>query len=300
MPRIAVLRLGRLGDLVMTEPALRWLADTPGVEVDLVTDAAYVGVFSQLLDGVRVLPSSGPVEADFVLDLHGVARSRRLRAGHRGLSVSKEGFRRRLSVLAPGLGLQARLTWPERHLLAVERALGQLGVRPGRRPEPTPRFAPWGSREPDLLGVSPGAGWNTKRWPVEHFRELLRLWPGRSVVFGAAQEQELVASVGGEAWADSSLEGLVAGLSRCGVLVAGDTGPLHLAAALGARVVGLFGSTPVNTGFWTWEEQGTLLRAEGLACSPCSMHGRRRCPRGHHRCMEDLSPQRVVEAARCA
>ena len=81
---------------------------------------------------------------------------------------------------------------------------------------------------------------------------------------------------------------LVAGLSRCGVLVAGDTGPLHLAAALGARVVGLFGSTPVNTGFWTWEEQGTLLRAEGLACSPCSMHGRRRCPRGHHPSMEDL------------
>ncbi len=300
MPRIAVLRLGRLGDLVMTEPALRWLATTPGVEVDLVTDPAYVGVFSRLLDGVRVLPSSREIEADFVLDLHGVNRSRRLRAGRRGLCVSKEGLRRRLSVLAPALGLQARLTWPERHLLAAERALGELGIRPGKRPEPTPCFAPWGSREPGLLGVSPGAGWDTKRWPVEHFRELLALWPGPSVVFGAADEQELVASVGGEVWGDSSLVGLAAGLSRCGVVVAGDTGPLHLGAALGARVVALFGPTPVNTGFWTWESQGSLLRAEDLSCSPCSMHGRRSCPRGHHRCMRALSPSRVAEAARCA
>jgi ADP-heptose:LPS heptosyltransferase len=290
---VAVLRLGRLGDLVMVQPALQWLADTRGVRVRLVTDAHYIEAWSAAVPHVAVTSELG--SPDLVLDLHRVAASRRLRRGHRWLGVDKEAVRRRLRVLAPGMPVRIRRSWPERHMDAAERAMRQLRIVPGPRPAPIPRLRAGGPREPGLLGLVPGAGHATKRWPTERFDELAARWPGRTVVFGSEAERPLLRSIRAEAWPDCSLTGLIDGLSRCEVVVAGDTGPLHVAGAVGCRVVGLFGPTPTDTGFWVWGGQGTAV-GTGLGCSPCSLHGGAVCPRRHHRCLVDL-PVDVVFAA---
>lgn len=101
--------------------------------------------------------------------------------------------------------------------------------------------------------VSPGGGWKSKCWPAERFGALCaEIWRRRgirSVINLAPGEEEL-----GKAVVASSLEAkpivycpglreLVALLSQALVVVGGDTGPLHLAAALGRQVVALFGST---------------------------------------------------------
>ena len=294
-PEVVAIRLGRLGDLVMVEPALRWLAAS-GVDVTLVTAGHYAATFARLLPGVRVVPPAALPPTGLLLDLHRVAASRRLRRGRRWLGVRKEDLRRRLRVLAPSVGLRPRFDWPGRHLQAARRALTLLGIEPADRPAALPMVAPVAEVEPGTLGISPGAGHAAKRWPVERWRELVASWPGRALVFGSPEESELVASVGGEAWPDPSLDGLVEGLSRCQVVVAGDTGPLHLAGALGRRVVGLFGPTPADTGFWVWGGQGTVLAPRDLSCAPCSLHGRERCPRRHHACLADLRAEHVLEA----
>ncbi len=283
---LAVLRYGRLGDLVMTEPALRWASWVPGLKVSLVTDSHYVGAFDSLLKGVTLC--TDVPDCDLVLDLHRVRRSRAARRGRPWLGVAKEHLRRRALLKFPALGLSPRYSWPERHLAAMERALLRLGCELPARPAALPRLAPTMDVSGRRLGLVLGAGHATKRWPVRHWEELASRWRGEVVAFVGPGEENLAAAAGVQPWPDTSLEGLIEGLSTCEVVVAGDTGPLHLAAALGRSVVGLFGPTPLETGFWVWAGQGTALRRDDLPCSPCDLHGAASCPRGHHRCLEEL------------
>ena len=102
-----------------------------------------------------------------------------------------------------------------------------------------------------LVVLNPGAGRPEKRWPAERFAELavrlvreararvLVLWgPGEETDAGA------IARVAGAVLAPpTDLDELVAVARRAGVMVAGDTGPLHVAAALGTPCVGLYGPT---------------------------------------------------------
>jgi lipopolysaccharide heptosyltransferase I len=103
-----------------------------------------------------------------------------------------------------------------------------------------------------LVVVNPGAGRPDKRWPVERFRQLAeRVGEDTGafvlVVWGPGEEAagRRIVPDGGRAvlGPPTNLDELVAFLRRASVLVAGDTGPLHLAAALGTPCVGLYGPT---------------------------------------------------------
>lgn len=80
-------------------------------------------------------------------------------------------------------------------------------------------------------------------------------------------------------------------VQRSQLMVSTDSGPRHFAAAFGVPLVTLFGSTdPRWSENYHWQAADLL---QPLACSPC---GRRTCPLGHHRCMRDLTPDRVFAA----
>ncbi len=102
-----------------------------------------------------------------------------------------------------------------------------------------------------VILINPGAGWGAKRWPVERYAavsaEFVRR--GLRVVVNAGPGEEqlaetIVKETNGTAIAlNSSLEHLIAVTRRISLLIAGDTGPLHLACALGKPVVGIYGPT---------------------------------------------------------
>ena len=101
-----------------------------------------------------------------------------------------------------------------------------------------------------LVVLNPGAGRPAKRWPVERFRDLARRLTsamGASVlVVWGPDEQEVARQIAGDGIAlapPTDLHELIAVLRRASVVVAGDTGPLHIAAALGVPCVGLYGPT---------------------------------------------------------
>lgn len=111
----------------------------------------------------------------------------------------------------------------------------------------------------DFFLLSPGGGWGGKRWPVERYAQLhnalarQRGW--RSVVNAGPGEEPLVSELVSQARVTLpvhfplTLRQLVALARRARVVISGDTGPLHLAAALGTPVVGLYGPTdPVRNG----------------------------------------------------
>jgi heptosyltransferase I len=99
--------------------------------------------------------------------------------------------------------------------------------------------------------VNPGAGWGAKRWPVERFAAVARGLMGRGfrVLVNAGPGEESMADVivkeasGAAIPLSTSLEQLIALTRRIALCVAGDTGPLHLACALGRPVVGIYGPT---------------------------------------------------------
>lgn len=121
----------------------------------------------------------------------------------------------------------------------------------------------WAETEIQKLGIAsfaimnPGAGWGAKQWPPERFGEVAKALAAHNIktlVNGATGEEELARSViaasGGNAFELRCTIGqLIALMRHARIFIGGDTGPLHLAAAVGIPVVGLFGPTdPARTG----------------------------------------------------
>jgi len=154
----------------------------------------------------------------------------------------------------------------------------------------------------DMLGETgafavllPGTNWATKRWPASYFAALvepLRARHGLRTVLAGGTD---VAALSEQIPVDLNLAGrttlrqLTALLERATVVVANDSGPMHIAAALGRPLVTLFGPTnPVRTG--PFGRPDTVLRLN-LPCSPCYS---RRC--SHQSCLTWLTPDAVLRA----
>jgi heptosyltransferase-1 len=108
---------------------------------------------------------------------------------------------------------------------------------------------PHTTAEPAVL-INPGAGWGAKRWPVERYATVARGFTSRGlhvlVNAGPGEDplaEEIVESSGAGTVLSCSLQQLIALTRRIALCVAGDTGPLHLACALGRPVVGIYGPT---------------------------------------------------------
>ncbi len=156
-----------------------------------------------------------------------------------------------------------------------------------------------------LVALHPGATHLVNRWPPERFGALagrLAARPGVAVVLtGAPSDRPLVDAALRAARPESPIDlaarldlpSLAALFARCAVVVAADTGPLHLATAVGAKAVALFGAAdPIRTG--PVGEGHQVVRAD-LVCVPCRARHCRRVDRPHA-CMEDLTVE-AVEAA---
>ncbi|HNQ87781.1 MAG TPA: lipopolysaccharide heptosyltransferase II [Verrucomicrobiota bacterium] len=152
------------------------------------------------------------------------------------------------------------------------------------------------------IAIQPGARWWNKRWPVGHFAALAkelagRLPTARFVVMGGASDAEagraIASAVPGrslDVTGQTSLPEMVEWIRAARLVVSNDSGPMHVAAALGRPVVALFGPTsPARTG--PYGQIDTVLQ-ERLECVPCL---RSRC--GRHppvECLESLRPERVA------
>ena len=151
-----------------------------------------------------------------------------------------------------------------------------------------------------FTAILPGTRWASKQWPVANFAELLDQLDGPSVLLGAPDETHLGEQIRQATSAQpldligrTSLRELVAILSRAGRIVCCDSGPMHIAAALGRPLVALFGPTYAErTG--PFSEAAVVLQRP-LPCRPCR---KRVCPLGHQDCLRQLSGALVAERVR--
>lgn len=146
--------------------------------------------------------------------------------------------------------------------------------------------------------INPGAGWGAKRWPSKNYaavaRGLLDLGLRSVINFGPAEEslakQVASASAGAAVAIPGSIAQLIAMTRRASLFVGGDTGPLHLAAALGVPVAGIFGPTdPARNG--PYATRAVVLRRSASVTN----HSRRAAP---DEAMMSITPEEVLTAAR--
>jgi len=152
-----------------------------------------------------------------------------------------------------------------------------------------------------LAVLVPGTIWETKHWHVEEFAQVARHLgtTGRAVVVaGTARERTRCQAVAAACQGACDLAGqttlseLAALLQRAAVCLTNDSGPLHLAVALGRPVVSVFGPTdPLWIG--PYGRPHAVVRAE-VPCAPCYLRALRRCPHDH-RCMNEVAAFQVIE-----
>ncbi len=157
------------------------------------------------------------------------------------------------------------------------------------------------ARNDELILLNPGGNWDLKRWPRGNFIDLAyqlnRKFPGKVIVSGSAQDKDLPAAIcrkGGQRCVDLSgqlnLKQLVALMRRVRVVVSADSGPLHLANAVGTSVVGLFGPTrPEVTGPRGRGKIRILQKDVGCNRSPCYNLA---CP--DNVCMQSIGVEEVL------
>ena len=206
----------------------------------------------------------------------------------------------------------ARRLEPDRLPRLVERyaaLAGGTGGTPELRADPENRAAararldlPAGN---PVVALCPGAAFGpAKRWPARHFAEVAArcAGDGKAVwLFGGPDEQPLCEDIAVRVPGTVNLAGrtdlatAIDLLSAADCVVANDSGLMHVAAALGRRVIALFGSTSPD--FTPPLGGRAVVLREPQPCSPCFQ---RTCPLGHQRCLVDLRPERVLgEIAAC-
>jgi ADP-heptose:LPS heptosyltransferase len=321
-------RLGRLGDVALTTGVLAWLGESRAWTFDVLTAPPFEDLFvghphvrrTLTLDTRQGLAglvrTCGDLAADRqgwgLLDLHGSLRSRLLASLWPGpvARYSKMALARRLFLAGRrfpplrGLGRAlAGLSVPQRYALAVRPAvlppprllLPRIFPAPDELAKARQRLqALSGAEAQPPVALHPKAAHRLKAWPPEHYARLVRELDLRKIPWicigqGAALFPDRAEDLSGQ----TSLRETCALLALCRCLISGDSGPLHLAAAVGAPVLGLFGPTTREWGFYPAGEKDQILELP-LPCRPCSLHGRNFCHRSGE-CLAGISPARVLE-----
>lgn len=282
-PRILVVRLGAMGDVLHTLPAVATLKlGIPGAHITWAIEPKWTGLLAgnphvdcvlpverrpaqAALRSLRRLADAGPF--DVAVDFQGLLKSAvvaRAARPRRVLGLDSRQVRERWAALLYDRTHAVTATHVvDRHL---ELALA-AGAQRAQVLFPIPPGEPEGDLPHGLFVLaSPLAGWGAKQWPLDRYAALAaRLrsdWGVSLVLNGAPSAAALLASVEGIVPHISGINGLIDATRRAIAIVGLDSGPTHLAAAMGKPGVALFGPTdPARNG--PYGGTMTVLRQPG-------------------------------------
>ncbi len=161
-----------------------------------------------------------------------------------------------------------------------------------------------------LVGIHAGSAWPTKCWPMDYFVKLisrLQTEMGVQVVLvgGGKKDADLGEKIcqlsqghAANLCGKTSLADLMALMEHFKLFITNDSGPMHIATAFDVPTLAIFGPTTRELGFFPYGEGHRVLEVENLPCRPCALHGGKKCPLGHFKCMRDILPERAFENAK--
>ena len=299
--RVLMIRLSALGDVIFALETVHALkAERPDVHLDFLVEDRFAAVLEDhpMIDELIVSPRKSKwrllghllrmrrEKYDVVLDLHGILKS--------GVQVLFVRARHKIGFAAPGSREGAAFAYHRRVELPdplPHRAargnylLRALGLEAVTRPsvlgagKDVPAFFPGWEGPKVILHPGTSAFAAFKRWPIERFIELARRLASEDVATGVSYgpgEEGLFAALRNAVpdvveidGRKLGLHGLAPALRQADVIVAADTGPLHIAIAVGAKVVALFG--PKDSNLYGPRGEGHKLLFHDVPCRPCKL-----------------------------
>ena len=328
MNSILIVRLGALGDLVHAIPVAAALrAAYPAARIDWIASARYRELLDLVpaIDRrlavtvgpglIRAVPALRAARYDAAIDLQGLlisAMLARASGARQVVGFSSTYLREKPARLFytrthnPGGAALLDAAEPEHIVRTNLRLLEAFGIAAA---EPQFPIAAVASDIADRVRertrgryalINAGAAWPNKRWPAERFGAVARWLRERhdltSMVIWGPGESPLARQVvresagAAEALPPTSIRDLVALARGAALMVSGDTGPTHVAAAVGTPIVAMYGPTrPSRNGPWS-DRALTISRYDA-----CSCHHLRRCRRGTV-CLAEVEEAEVTRA----
>jgi len=322
-----IIRLSSIGDILLTTPFIRQVRKRfPQAQLEFVVKKQYADLlaFNPHIDVLyqfdnSILTLKRQIHNNFyeyIFDLHNNMRSIFIRYGlncKQLFSINKDKFRRfilvyfRINLYSEIKSIPQRYQETGREAVIVDDQKG-LDFYWDKQTEQS-SLKILSEKAVDLnkpiLCIAPGAGFFTKRWPLEYFDRLIRHIinrhdvniiiigsPAEAALFNKLQILHQVYNFAGSV--NLIQTGYI--ISKSILLLSNDSGMMHMATAVGTDVVAIFGSSVKELGFYPYRGQSVVIENEKIDCRPCSHIGRKSCPQKHFKCMVDIKPARVYES----
>lgn len=310
--KILIIRLSSLGDIILTEPIARALrAKYPDAQIDFVVKKEFApipalfGSLSNVIpfdleNGLHAIRERLRTEQyDCILDLHNNFRSSVLRkiGAKKVFVINKRTFARwllvkfKINLLKQASDIIGRYFEIAKHLGVIDNGSA-------------PRIIVNATKE-KKAAICPGAKHWNKRWLVENFVKIAKRLSSQGYaieVHGAKEEFDLGEQIV-NALPSATVKNLCGAftlaelpqkLTACELAITNDSGLMHLANAVGVRTISIFGPTVRELGFYPRGANATVIENIELDCRPCTTIGREDCPKGHFKCMKEISIEMVV------
>ncbi len=300
--RILVVRLGAMGDIIHALPAVAALKQIPRAWIAWAVEPRWASLlhanphidclvpvnrkeWTSVKSAWRQLRA---LSLDCAIDLQGLIKSAlvaKVSGAHRRIGYSADQVRER-----PAAWLYTEPhTIAATHIVDRHRALAQAAGAPSATAQfAIPAGTPEGDLPPRYVLASPFAGWPSKEWPLAFYAKLARLLPIPLVLNGHPGAAAQLRSVDGVHVHISSIPGLIDATRRATAVIGVDSGPLHLAAALGKPGVAIFGPTdPARNGPYG----GSIVTLRSPAAVTSYQRRQQVDP-----CMLAITPEMVAEA----
>jgi len=323
--KFLIIRFSSIGDIVLTTPVARCLKkQVPDAAVHFLTKQSFATIVESnpYIDKVHLLAHSWDTVVhelkqenyDYIIDLHHNLRTLRLR---KELGIKSFAFNK-LNIQK---WIYTNFKWnlmPDLHIVdRYMKTIESFGVKNDEegldyfipvKDEVKQKEIP-ASHHAGYIGVVIGAVHNTKKLPVEKLKELCSKIDHPVIVLGGKEDNEngkQIASVDPvkiyNACGKFNLNESADLVRKAKLIITHDTGLMHIAVAFRKKIISVWGNTVPEFGMYPyygkWQIANAVFEIRNLPCRPCSKIGYNKCPRGHFKCMRQISMDAIAETAR--
>lgn len=315
MKKILIIRFSSIGDIVLTSPVPRILKQQfPELEIHYISKVAFKNTLlhNPYISKLHLLHSDNQKDIintlksenfDFIIDLQ---------RNHKSFQILKQLKKpyKRLKKLNIKKWLYVQFKWnllPEKHIvdryIETADALGIINDKKGLDYFLSAQEDEFGQNFQKKMGkytaIAIGAAHNTKQIPVHKIIEIIHQNPTSTFILLGGKEDKIKGNEIAEKFPQChnfagqySLNESAALIKYSHCVIAGDTGLMHIAAAFQKKIFSLWGNTVPAFGMYPYmplhSEKNRIIENKEIKCRPCSKLGKKKCPKGHFNCMNQL------------
>ena len=320
--KVLIIRFNSIGDIVLTSPVVQALSNE-GYEVHYLCKKTYSSLLSaipnitkaHLFDGNLAQTTKALSEEKFhyIIDLHNNYRSNKVARALRVKAHRLQKQRIKLFLLTKlNFKVQPQKHIVDRFMQVVSPLLSTKMLSTQVRHQVTFDIGHEQIRKINSLklpstfvAISIGAAYYTKRIPTDKIIEIINGLSMPVVLLGGKDDRDRSNDIVTKSVNDMiNLVGAVSiiesaeVINRSKVLITGDTGLMHIGAAIGVPIVAVFGSTHPVLGYTPYyhdQAAFSIIENIDLKCRPCTKQGRASCPKGHFNCMNNITTQSIIK-----